>query len=417
MTHGGRKGLNKFKSGSKTLLKLLILIIAGFVGGMIATFTLNSSSNSITSKGNVTTSKVAYENTPNTTKAVKKVQNAVVSVINYKKQSSTDNAYSQFFGNSDSNSNSNDNEMSIYSEGSGVIYKKDGNSAYLVTNNHVIDGADRIEIQLADGSKVVGKLVGSDTYSDIAVVKISSSKVKSVAEFANSTKLNVGERAIAIGSPLGTEYANSVTEGIVSSLSRTVTLKNESGETVSTNAIQTDAAINPGNSGGPLINIEGQVIGINSSKISSTSSTSSGDSVEGMGFAIPSNDVVKIINQLEKNGEVTRPALGISMASLSDLSTSALSQLNIPSSVTNGIVVASTQSGMPADGKLKQYDVITAIDGESVSSTSDLQSVLYGHSINDTIKVTFYRKSEKKTVEIKLTKTTKDLSSKEQTNP
>lgn len=417
MTHGGRKGLNKFKSGSKTLLKLLILIIAGFVGGMIATFTLNSSSNSITSKGNVTTSKVAYENTTNTTKAFKKVQNAVVSVINYKKQSSTDNAYSQFFGNSDSNSNSNDNEMSIYSEGSGVIYKKDGNSAYLVTNNHVIDGADRIEIQLADGSKVVGKLVGSDTYSDIAVVKISSSKVKSVAEFANSTKLNVGERAIAIGSPLGTEYANSVTEGIVSSLSRTVTLKNESGETVSTNAIQTDAAINPGNSGGPLINIEGQVIGINSSKISSTSSTSSGDSVEGMGFAIPSNDVVKIINQLEKNGEVTRPALGISMASLSDLSTSALSQLNIPSSVTNGIVVASTQSGMPADGKLKQYDVITAIDGESVSSTSDLQSVLYGHSINDTIKVTFYRKSEKKTVEIKLTKTTKDLSSKEQTNP
>lgn len=158
---------------------------------------------------------------------------------------------------------------------------------------------------LADGTKVVGELVGADTYSDIAVVKISSDNVSTVAEFADSDKLTVGETAIAIGSPLGTEYANSVTQGIVSSLSRTVTMTNDDGKTISTNAIQTDAAINPGNSGGALINIEGQVIGINSSKISSTSS--SGEFVEGMGFAIPSNDVVSIINQLEENGQVIRP--------------------------------------------------------------------------------------------------------------
>ena len=234
-----------------------------------------------------------------------------------------------------------------------------------------------------------------------------------VAEFANSSTIKVGETAIAIGSPLGTDYANSVTQGIVSSLSRTVTTTNDSGQTISTNAIQTDAAINPGNSGGPLINIEGQVIGINSSKISSTSSSSlsSGDSVEGMGFAIPSNDVVKIINQLEKNGQVTRPALGISMTDLSSLSTSAISQLNIPTSVTNGVVVASVQSGMPASGKLEKYDVITEIDGEAVTSTSDLQSLLYDHSIGDTIKVTFYRGTTKKTVDIKLTKSSKDLTS------
>lgn len=395
--------------------KLVLLIIAGFAGGALATVIINQANPSTTNQA-VTTSKVSYKNKTNTTEAVKTVQNAVVSVINYQESSSNlSDFYSQMFGGNNSQSQSSDDELSVNSEGSGVIYKKDGKYAYLVTNNHVISGAKRIEIQLADGTKVVGELVGADTYSDLAVVKISSDKVTSVAEFADSSKLSVGETAIAIGSPLGTEYANSVTEGIVSSLSRTVTMTNDSGETISTNAIQTDAAINPGNSGGPLINIEGQIIGINSSKISSTSTsasgTSSGDSVEGMGFAIPSDDVVKIINQLEKNGQVERPALGISMANLSELSTNAISQLNIPTSVTSGIVVASTYSNMPAEGKLKKYDVITEIDGKEVSSTSDLQSILYGHSVGDSIKVTFYRGTDKKTVTIELTKTTQDLPS------
>lgn len=190
-------------------------------------------------------------------------------------------------------------------------------------------------------------------------------------------------------------------------------MTNEEGQTVSTNAIQTDAAINPGNSGGALINIEGQVIGINSSKISSTSNQtsgqSSGNSVEGMGFAIPSNDVVKIINQLESNGQVERPALGISMAGLSNLPSDVISKLKIPSNVTNGIVVASIQSGMPAQGKLKKYDVITKVDDKEVASPSDLQSLLYGHQVGDSITVTFYRGENKQTVTIKLTKTSKDL--------
>lgn len=359
------------------------------------------------SQSKAKTSNVVYNNTTNTTKAAKKVQDAVVSVINYQKNtdSSLNDLYNQMFG-GDNDKRSKD-DLSVYSEGSGVIYRKEGGSAYIVTNNHVIDGAENIEIMLADGTKVVGELVGSDTYSDLAVVKISDEKVSTVAEFADSDKLNVGEVAIAMGSPLGSEYANSVTQGIVSSLSRTVTLKNEEGETISTNAIQTDAAINPGNSGGALINIEGQVIGINSSKISSTSTAR--EAVEGMGFAIPSNDVIKIINQLEKNGQVTRPALGISMANLSDLSTSAISELNIPNKLTGGIVVVTVQDNMPASGKLKQYDVITEIDGEEITSTSDLQSILYGHEIGDTIKITYYRGKDKQTTDIKLSKSTQDL--------
>ncbi|MTB49273.1 PDZ domain-containing protein [Streptococcus uberis] len=385
-----------------------MIVGLGFIGGALAFFVMNllPHPSSTTNLNNpTTTSKVTYKNTTNTTKAVKVIQDAVVSVVNYQKNDSLNSAM-DIFSQGDSSTKENDG-LSIYSEGSGVIYKKDGDSAYLVTNNHVIDKAERIEIILADGSKVVGKLIGADTYSDLAVVKISSDKIKTVAQFADSSKINIGEVAIAIGSPLGTEYANSVTEGIVSSLSRTVTLKNEEGQTVSTNAIQTDAAINPGNSGGPLINIEGQIIGINSSKISQ--SKSSGNAVEGMGFAIPANDVIKIINQLESKGEVVRPALGISMVNLSDLSTNALDQLKVPKNVTSGIVVAKVVDNMPASGKLEQYDIITEIDGEEVSSTSDLQSILYGHDINDTVKVTFYRDNDKKSTTIELTKTTKDL--------
>lgn len=409
------------KVNYKKILKPLSVILVGFIGGVAGTLLiLNMAGISInnvsSSSTKTTTSKVSYSNTNDTTKAVEKVREAVVSVINYQSNSSSNDLYMQMFGgNLDNNTNNgSDSDLSIASEGSGVIYKKDGNSAYVVTNNHVVDGASQIEIMLSDGTKVVGELVGTDTYSDIAVVKIASDKVTTVAEFADSDKVTVGETAIAIGSPLGTDYANSVTQGIVSSLSRTVTMTNDDGETISTNAIQTDAAINPGNSGGALINIEGQVIGINSSKISSTSDSGSGNSVEGMGFAIPANDVVKIINQLEANGKVIRPALGITMANLSDLSTTTISRLNIPTSVTSGIVVASVQSGMPAEGVLKKYDVITAIDDKDVSSITDLQSVLYGHSTGDSIKVTFYRGTDKKTETIKLTKTTQDLSSSNQ---
>lgn len=263
-----------------------LLIFLSFILGIISTavFYWVSGNKPISDSGKTTVSNVVYNTKSDTTEAVKDVKNAIVSVINYQK---IDSSYYNNYGDSQDENQSEDG-LNVYGEGSGVIYKKDGDSAYLVTNNHVVKDAEKLEIMLANGKKVVGKLVGSDTYSDLAVVKISSKEVSTVAKFANSDKIKVGEPAIAIGSPLGSDYANSVTEGIVSSLSRTVTTQNENGETISTNAIQTDAAINPGNSGGALVNIKGQVIGISSSKIASSSSDSrSGVAVEGMGFAIP----------------------------------------------------------------------------------------------------------------------------------
>ena len=404
----------------KKIVTPIAMLVIGLLGGLLGAFILLTAAGvsfTNTTDTGVKTAKTVYSNTTDTTKAVKKVQNAVVSVINYQEGSSSDSLndlYGRIFGGGDRSDSSQENSkdsdgLQVAGEGSGVIYKKDGKEAYIVTNNHVVDGAKKLEIMLSDGSKITGKLVGKDTYSDLAVVKVSSDKIKTVAEFADSNSLTVGEKAIAIGSPLGTEYANSVTEGIVSSLSRTVTMQNDNGETVSTNAIQTDAAINPGNSGGALVNIEGQVIGINSSKISSTSAVA-GSAVEGMGFAIPSNDVVEIINQLEKNGKVTRPALGISMADLNSLSSSATSKLDLPDDVKSGVVVGSVQKGMPADGKLQENDVITEIDGKEISSKTDIQTNLYSHSIGDNIKVTFYRGKDKRTEDLKLTKSTEDLS-------
>ena len=387
---------------TKKFLWLFMVLAIGFIGGLLGNVTsskLNKNNTTTTKVNHVTTS---YKNTNSTTQAVNKVKDAVVSVITY----ANNKSQNSIFGNDDFNSNNN-NSQRVASEGSGVIYKKDSKYAYLVTNTHVINGASKVDIRLADGNKVPGEIVGSDTYSDISVVRISASKVKSVAEFGDSSKLTVGETAIAIGSPLGSNYANNVTQGIISSLNRNVSLKSEDGQTISTQAIQTDTAINPGNSGGPLVNIQGQVIGITSSKIASNRGTS----VEGLGFAIPSNDVTNIISQLESNGAVTRPALGIQMIDISNLSSSDLSRLKLPAKVTAGVVVRSAQSGMPAAGKLQKYDVITKIDGKDISSANDLQSALYKHSIGDDIKITFYRNGKETTTTIKLTKSTKDLNS------
>ena len=388
------------KSSSNLLKKLgniTLILVVGFLGGILGTFLTSNSSTSNTESKQVhsTTVKTAYKNTTSTSEAVDKVKNAVVSVITY--SDSSNQGLFEKEENSDSQ---------ISSEGSGVIYKKEGKYAYLVTNTHVINGAKKVDILLADGNKVPGEVVGSDVYSDIAVVRISADKAKAVAEFGDSNQLTVGETAIAIGSPLGTDYANSVTQGIISSQGRNVKLKADNGQNISTRALQTDAAINPGNSGGPLINIQGQVIGITSSKISNNGQTS----VEGMGFAIPANDVVNIIKQLEEKGKVVRPALGIQMMDLSNLSTSDLSQLKLPEKISGGVLVRSTLENMPASDKLQRYDVITKIDDTDIESTADLQSALYSHQINDTIKVTFYRDGKQQTTSIKLTKSTEDLS-------
>ena len=396
------KHLQKFyKKGVTFLVIILIGFLSGALGSFVTLQLYQKQGNQATNNNSGTVTQTSYKNENSTTQAVNKVKDAVVSIITYSSNSRQSSVFNADEANPDS-----DNQQ-IASEGSGVIYKKNDKDAYLVTNTHVINGASKVDIRLADGTKVPGEIVGSDTFSDIAVVKISSEKVTTVAEFGDSSQLSVGETAIAIGSPLGSEYANTVTQGIISSLNRNVSLKSEDGQAISTKAIQTDTAINPGNSGGPLVNIQGQVIGITSSKIASNGGTS----VEGLGFAIPSNDAQNIIKQLESDGKVTRPALGIQMVNLSNVGASDLRKLNIPSGLTSGVVVRSVQSNMPANGHLQKYDVITKVDDKEIASSTDLQHALYNHAIGDTIKVTYYRNGKEETTSIKLDKNSSDLES------
>lgn len=371
--------------------KLTKLILAGAFAGLIGGSAVLVGQE-IYQNYQVTHSKVLTE--ANTTKklnssdtassAYTKVANAVVSVINFKKSGTT---------------------FTESSEGSGVVYKKANGSAFIVTNNHVIDGAAKIQIITNNSKTVVADLVGKDSLTDLAVLKVADSDDLSAASFGDSEKIAVGQKVLAIGSPLGSEYASSVTEGIISATKRLVSSEDTSnanygGSTV----IQTDAAINPGNSGGPLINLAGQIIGINSMKLSSSSS---GTAVEGIGFAIPSDQVVNIVNKLVKYGKVTRPALGISMINLSQVpADEQKSTLKVPTDVSGGVVVYKVNDGSPADkASLKKYDVIVGIDGKNVSTQADLREKLYTHKVGDKVKLTYYRGSEKKTVTIKLNQT------------
>ncbi len=393
-------------------------LLGGIIGGVaifgIMYFSTGLGSNTTTtstgpvtgivdSKGETKVSDVNYDVNSDITKAVNKVEGAVVSVINLQRQQQYNNPFGNIFGGGNSNSsNANGNDLQTVSEGSGVVYKKVGNDAYIVTNNHVVEGQDGLEVLLSDGTKVKAELVGADSYSDLAVIKIPGEHVKTVAEFGDSDNLKVGEPAIAIGSPLGSQYANTVTQGIISSIGRDINSTNEEGQPVNINGIQTDAAINPGNSGGPLINTAGQVIGINSIKIVKSNNEVA---VEGLGFAIPSNDVVNIINQLEKDGKVSRPALGIRTTELTQISTQQREQiLGLPQDVTTGVVVVDVENATPAQkAGLKQYDVIVKADGTDVDGYATLTKILRNKKVGDTVKLEVYRGKEKKTIEVHLT--------------
>ncbi|KRM87200.1 S1C family serine protease [Lacticaseibacillus thailandensis] len=410
--------------GKTATIVVVAALIGGGAGGGLAYYgfsRMSADNMGVTSKsGTAGTTAVTKTKTTSSASqaAFKKVKGAVVSVINLQKESSStdsDNGWGELFGEtSSSSSNSQSSTLTEYSEGSGVIYQKKDGYAYIVTNNHVVSGSDKLEVILSDGTKLTATKVGTDSVTDLAVLKINGSKVKSVASFGNSNKISAGQTVLAVGSPLGTQYATSVTQGIVSAKKRTVDVTDESGNTTNeATVIQTDAAINNGNSGGPLINLSGQVIGITSMKLSGSSSSSSDSAtIEGMGFAIPSDEVVSIINQLVKNGKVVRPALGISVVSLSDISSDQQSELlNTPRSLKSGVVVAGfTSSSIAKNAGLSKYDVIVGLDNTKITDVADLHTALYKHKIGDTVKITYYHGSTKKTVSLKLTQTDASLS-------
>lgn len=265
--------------------------------------------------------------------------------------------------------------------GSGVIIRSDG---YIVTNYHVIENAEELVVTLGSGEEFTATIIGADPPTDLAVIKIDKTGLPA-AEFANSEKLRVGEPAIAIGNPLGLDFQQSVTLGVVSARERSITIQGQK-----FTFIQTDAAINDGNSGGALVNINGKLIGINTAKIKITG-------VEGMGFAIPSNTVREIAEDLIENGRVIRPWIGISTRNLTRLEAR---QLGLD--VDYGVIVMEIVAGSPAErAGLEPMDIIVALEGDSVTNISELQQLIYRYKVGQKVTLTVYR--EKRQLELEVT--------------
>lgn len=399
----------KRRSGNGKIIATaaIVGVVGGLIGGGVSYYAAdqmnsasvnNSAAQTSVSSSSSKVSQKSAKTSGTMTTAYNDVKGAVVSVINLKRQSSSsssDSLYSSLFGDDDSSSKGN-GKLEIYSEGSGVVYMKSNGKGYIVTNNHVISGSDAVQVQLANGKTVNAKVVGKDSTTDLAVLSIDAKYVTQTAEFGDSKSLQAGQTVIAVGSPLGSEYASTVTQGIISAPSRTISTSSGNQQTV----IQTDAAINPGNSGGALVNSAGQVIGINSMKLAQSSD---GTSVEGMGFAIPSNEVVTIVNELVKKGKITRPQLGVRVVALNGIPEAYRSRLKIKSNLKNGIYVASVnKSGSAARAGMKSGDVITAVDGKKVEDVASLHSILYSHKVGDTVNVTVNRNGRNVSLKVRL---------------
>lgn len=329
--------------------------------------------------------------TSDVTEIVEQTTDAVVGVSNL--QTAQQNPFA-----SQTNEDAESQEAGV---GSGVIYKKDGDTAYIVTNNHVVEGAEEVLVTLSDGTELDAKVLGTDIWTDLAVLEVPGDSITTVAEFGDSSVLQAGEPVIAIGNPLGLQFSGSVTTGVVSGTERLVPIDvNQDGtEDWQSEVLQTDAAISPGNSGGALINAQGQVIGINSMKIAQ-------DAVEGIGLAIPVNTAIPIISDLETGGSVDRPSMGVAILDLAEVPAQYRnSQLNLPAEVEGGIVVESVVEGSgAATAGMEAYDVIVEMDGEAVNSVLELRQYLYNETeVGDTLEVKAYRNGEIMNFELPLT--------------
>jgi serine protease Do len=355
--------------------------LAGVAGGAYAVYTALAPSRNGAAPS---TSGVAVSPTPaplqissvsietDVTQAVDKVGPAVVTVV------STIKGQMGFFGMTPDQQSS----------GSGVILSSDG---YILTNNHVIDGAEQVAVTLADGTQLSARIVGADPFSDLAVIQ-ANGKVPAAAGFGNSDVLKPGETVIAIGSPLG-DFKNTVTVGVVSATGRSI----DTGQGYQMEGlIQTDAAINHGNSGGPLVNLAGQVIGINTLIV--RNSGSSGDVAEGLGFAIPANTAQAVATQLIKNGKVSRPYLGINWQWVTPDIANAY---GLP--VQWGVYVSQVDAGSPAaQAGIRRGDIITRIGDITLDDSHPYMNALFTYAPNQTVTIELMRGTRKMQMQVTL---------------
>ena len=372
----GKHNKRKVNVNTNGLFKIVItLLVVASLGMNVFLFTKvnKSSSSGSSSNKNATVENVNYDVKSSTTDVIEKVNSSVVGVLVYANGTAS-------------------------GSGSGVVYRVDGKTAYIITNAHVVSGATDVQVVFSNKESVNATIVGSDTYSDIAVLKLTADFDMTAIKCGDSSLLDQGETVLAIGSPLGIEYAGTVTQGIVSGIDRTVSvdLNDDGQEDWDMNVIQTDAAINPGNSGGALVNMAGELVGITSMKLSNTS-------VEGMGFALPINDVITSVEQIIENGKVTRPQIGISGVSLSGYSSYQLRYYRINTDLTDGIYVSRVTSGGAASkAGIQEGDIIVKFDGKEVTTYKSFLTELYSKEPGDIVSVVVNRNGTEKTIEVTL---------------
>lgn len=360
--------MQEYTSNNK-IRNFTFLLISFFLGALGMFALVKYYPNTITNNVTKTIKDVTVTDT-GIADAVEKVYDSVVTIETYKKSS-------------------------LYSTGTGFVYKDEEGKAYILTNHHVIESGDEIHVVFTNQKSVKAEVVGSDKYADIAVLSVDSNNILAVAEIGDSTSSRIGDTVFAVGAPIDSSaYSWSVTRGILSGKDRLVevSLSNITVSDWIMSVLQTDAAINSGNSGGPLSNSNGEVIGVNSMKLASSS-------IEGMGFAIPIEDALEYAEMLESGEKIERPYLGVSMYNLSDI----LNQVR--TSLTSGVYIDDIEKDSPADkAGLKKGDIIVKIEDVEVSSLAFLKYQLYKHEVGDKIKVSFYRDEELKTVTISLDK-------------
>lgn len=354
---------------------ILCIVLSLISGGLGAYLMISTRQNTTTTTNGITTSTAKLTETNSIADAVSKVYDAVVVVEVY-------------------------NNNQLASTGTGFVYKKANGKAYLMTNNHVISGGKTVKVLFQNGDELEATTVGSDTYSDIAVLSVKDSDKIVAATTGASDKSTVGDTVFTVGSPEGSDYAGTVTKGILSAKDRLVevALSNSQTSDYYMQVLQTDAAINPGNSGGPICNTNGEVIGITNMKLVD-------DTVEGMGFAIPIEDALKVAEVLEKDGKVSRPYIGISMLDLSNSYYLWQSGIMVPENVNNGVAVVKVESNSPADkAGIKKGDIITKLAGKDTKSLAEFRYELYKHSPNDSVEVTYIRDGKEQKTKLTLGK-------------
>lgn len=353
------------------LVIILIVLLAGIFGTL---YFVNKEDKVQTASVNKNVT-IKEDNSLNT--SIQKIYNAVVVVEAYKQNQKA-------------------------GSGSGFVYKKDNKYGYILTNYHVVSGATSLKAIDMNGGEVEATYLGGDSYADIAVIRIDADKVLDIATIGDSAKAKLGDTVFTVGTPVDTEYMGSVTRGIISGETRTITVSDSNSGSYMMEVLQTDASINPGNSGGPLVNVNGEVIGITSMKLVT-------DSIEGMGFAIPIEIAMSSIQKLEKGTKIERPYIGVSMYDVGSMALYFRNDINIDKNLTSGVVITSVEKGSDAENAgLEIGDVVIEIDDNKIKSSAHFKFMLYKHDVGDTVKLKISRKGKEKEINLKLNKTLGD---------